>query len=126
MTIVISEPDQTTKQPIWWFCTNLECKPKIKPGLFEFESDYPKCPKCGAEGEPMVQKRTLVHYLQRNVKGPIKGLQHRFVLCCDETRTVLATTTNGEAATGVLEFVNCPGCLKAVGRELRQPEGDET
>jgi len=113
-----SFPDQTIKQPVVWFCLNDECQNPLQPGFFEFESDYPKCPKCTAEGEPIVHKRSLIHFLQPDVKGPIRGQRMRFKMACDPKRDELATLTNGEAASGAIEAVNCPGCLKALGHDL--------
>lgn len=121
MSEIVSLPDQTTKQPVVWFCLNPDCN-KVGPGFFEFKSDYPRCPKCGSEGEPTVQKRVLIHFLKNDPRGPIVGLQNRFSMACDPKRVDLATLTNGEAASGALEAVNCPGCLKAMGKKLRQPK----
>lgn len=121
MSETTSHPDQTTKQPVVWFCLNGQCQ-TTGPGFFEFESDYPICPKCGCQGEPTIQKRVLIHYLMPDPKGPIKGSMLRFKMACDPKRVDLATLTNGEAASGAIEAVNCPGCLKAVGREIRKPE----
>jgi len=120
MSEITSHPDQTTKQPVFWFCLNEDCN-TVGPGFFEFESDYPVCPKCGSEGEPTVQKRVLIHFLQFDPKGPIRGYMKRFRMSCDPKRVDLATLTNGEAATGEIQAVNCPGCLKALGLEVRQP-----
>lgn len=118
MSEIVSLPDQTTKQPVVWFCLNESCN-TVGPGFFEFESDYPVCTKCGAKGEPTVQKRVLIHYLKVDPKGPIVGMQHRFSMACDFKRVDLATLTNGEAASGEIKAVNCPGCLKAMGKEFR-------
>lgn len=102
--------DQTTRQPIVFVCPNPECA-ETRDGLFEFQSDYPECPKCGST-PPAVQKRALIHYMVPAKDGPItghKGLKYK--LCCDPTRWMLATLTNGESATGVPTVVNCPGCM---------------
>lgn len=119
MPELTSTPDQTTKQPVVWCCANPTCRPVI--GCFEFESDYPTCPKCGASGEPQVFKRTLIHLLLADERGPILGNGRRYRMACDEkrARAYLATLTNGEAAVNLdhAELANCPGCLSAVGKQ---------
>ena len=118
MPELTSEPDQTTKQPVVWCCANPTCRPVI--GCFDFESDYPVCPKCGASGEPQIFKRTLIHLLLADERGVIAGAAgKRYRMACDKTRSHLATLTNGEAAVGIdnIEMANCPGCLIAVGKQ---------
>lgn len=109
----LRETEQTTKQPVVFMCRNPECKEsKFDIQKFEFESDYPECPKCGSK-PPTVQKRALIHYLSRDPMGEVqgnKGLRYR--LGCDGHRVDLATERNGEAATDQAKLVNCPGCLK--------------
>ena len=123
MSEVVDHPDQTTKQPVVWFCLNPECG-SVGPGFFEFQSDYPICPKCKSEGAPTVQKRVLIHFLAPDPKGPIVGHAMRFKMACDPKRVDLATLTNGEAASGAIQAVNCPGCLKAVGKAIKElPHG---
>jgi len=103
---------QTTKQPVWMRCPNPECCEKGEP-YFDFQSDYPKCPKCSL-GPPAVEKRALMHLLVRDPKGPVVGqLGLRYALACDKKRDYLATWRNGEAATGSPKDVNCPGCKKS-------------
>lgn len=104
--------EQTTKQPIRFRCGNQECK--TGTGLrdyFEFVSDYPVCPKCKASW-PVVDKISLTHFLIPNQNGRITG-QHgiRYSICCDPRRYDIATTKNGEAASGDVNQVNCRGCL---------------
>lgn len=112
MTLVI-HPDQTTKQPVVWRCLSDECKTDAP--WFEFESDQPRCPKCGSDGAPTVQKRVLIHLAIRNSRGPILGFKgERYAFACDPPRELLATMTNGEAISGQLNVVNCPSCLMAI------------
>src|SRR5690606_39632828 len=68
----IAHPDQTTKQPVIWRCPNPECRESNLANYYEFESDYPECPKCKL-GPPSVRKRVLIHVLVRDPKGPIAG-----------------------------------------------------
>lgn len=111
----ILHPDQTTKQPVVWRCSNPECSEhKFLPIPFDFQSEYPICPKCKSEGLPNVTKRALTHLLLKNPKGKIEGQHGRYSMACDHKRDYLATHTNGEAATDQLAVVNCPGCLRAV------------
>lgn len=115
----IAHPDQTTKQPVIWRCPNPECRESNLANYYEFESDYPECPKCKL-GPPAVRKRVLIHILVRDPKGPIAGQYGlRYRLACDPKRWQLATPTNGEAATGDIAAANCPGCLAAVGNALK-------
>lgn len=142
----VKEKDQTTKQPVVWRCQNPVCLPTpeeiaeiinskaginepiktaggliYRPSLrsFDFESQYPTCPKCSYTGPPVVNKRSLIHVLLQDRNGPIvgeKGL--RWFIACDPKRRTLATTTNGEACTGNSSQANCPGCLKRIGNKL--------
>lgn len=108
---------QSIKYPVFWLCRNPECRPD-NARAFSFQSDYPECPKCGAE-PPLVQKRALVHLLLRNPKGPILGMKGlRWELACDVDRDWLATGDNGEAATGLSFHVNCQVCLKRIGNKV--------
>lgn len=112
-TCAPQHPDQTTTQPVVWQCPNPDCKDTPLDYYFEFESPYPECPKCGL-GPPAVQKRVLIHYLVRDSKGPIIGqMGMRYRMACMPRRMQLATGTNGEAATGDPNQVNCPGCLQS-------------
>ena len=110
---------QTTKQPVVWRCQNPDCLESNLDRFFEFESDECKCPKCGL-GHPAVIKRALIHFLVRDAKGPIQGdLGLRYHIGCSPTRAYIGTIENGEAGSGDLAAVNCPGCLKAVGDSLK-------
>ena len=107
----LTHVDQTTKQPVVFRCPNPACKELGK--FFDFISSYPECPKCGL-GPPGVQKRVLIHFLYPDPTGPVigyMGLSSR--MACDPPREVLATHTNGEAATDTPGEVNCPGCMKS-------------
>ncbi len=116
---LILHPDQTNKQPVVWMCQNADCTGPLRRS-FDFISDYPICPKCGADGDPTVQKRVLIHLLVRDPKGPIAGERgSRWRLACDGTREHLATHTNGEAATGDPTQINCPGCTAHLGRGIK-------
>lgn len=102
------------------YCYNPEC---IEPGVdrYEFKVEHDRfcCPKCGANKGPLVGLLVLTHWIARDPKGPIEGEGGlRYKLACDTKRAYLATFTNMEAATPVLEIVNCPGCLK-VAQEQR-------
>lgn len=118
----VIHPDQTTKQPVIWTCHNPDCAPKDRTD-FPFESDYPICPKCKADGYPIVQKVTLIHFLLPTVNGPIVGQYRRYCLPCDPTRDNTATATNGEAATDHPHLVNCPGCLREMQRAMAELGG---
>lgn len=107
----MQHPDQTTQQPVVWRCPNPDCLNSSLDSWFEFESEYPTCPKCGLQ-PPAIQKRVLIHLVVMDTKGPIVGqLGLRYRMACSPRRVVLATHTNGEAATNDLAQVNCPGCL---------------
>jgi hypothetical protein len=87
------------------------CKTR-KPGVYhEFESDRPRCPKCGA-GEPAVLELTDVHFLAADPTGPIEGKNGlRFRVACQPTRDALALhTTDTYAASGDPRAVTCPSC----------------
>lgn len=121
--IPLIENGQTTKQPVVFCCQNPDCKEnKFAIKLFEFESEYPECPKCGSTA-PTVYKRTLIHLLVKDRMGPIRGQYGRWKLACDAKREILATPDNGESATDQLPSVNCPGCLEAVTRGLMATPG---
>lgn len=110
---LFDHPDRTTKQPLTWFCINPQCADRGK--RHEWEGSKPVCPKCSSEGPPCVQLRTLIHLLLPEPKGLIPGQYGRYRIACDATRDYLATNTNNEQATGDVNIVNCPGCLKAAG-----------
>lgn len=107
---------QTDRQPVWWECFNPECLPDKRNHRkrFVFQSDYGECPKCKS-GQPTVSKRVLIHFLVANPKGEISG-EHgkRYSIACDLKRYHVATPANGEAGSGDIRAVNCPGCIKAV------------
>lgn len=102
---------------------NPDCKPALRL-YFEFEGDYPRCPKCTSTGYPVVQKRVLVHLIYPDPKGPIPGKFRRYKMACDHTREHLATPSNGEACTDNVGIVNCPGCLKDWGDRTARELGD--
>lgn len=102
--------EQTTKQPVWWMCANKSCRNGLG-GLFEFESDYQECPKCGNKEYPIVQKRALIHLLLEDRKGPIQGETCRYKIACSPQRETLATYKNGEAVSDNPKVINCPGCI---------------
>lgn len=121
MSGLIIHHDQTSKQPVVWQCFNPICS---LAGPFEFESDYPVCPKCGNDGAPGVQKRVLMHYLLPDREGKIQGQFSRYRMACDKTREHLATLTNGEAATGMWgDHINCRGCRAAIGNDVLKTNG---
>ncbi len=108
---------QTLKQPVVWRCRNPECKEISTARYYEFEGEYPECPKCKC-GPPTVSKRALIHLLIRDNKGPIVGeFGLRWKMACDHKRVTLATEDNGEAASGDSSAINCPTCLSKVGRK---------
>lgn len=113
---LVIHPDQSTKQPVTWCCLNPACQEKGK--RYDFERDQPLCPKCGADGYPIVQKRILIHFIVADPKGPIEGQFGRFRMACDPPRELLGTHTNGEAASGEIAACNCPGCLKVIGEAM--------
>lgn len=113
--------DRITTEPITWICWNPMC---IEDGRgvtgqgprkrFEFVSDYPECPKCGAS-LPYVTKKALIHLLIADTKGQIIGeFGNRMRLACNKEndRWWLATDRNQEAVTNNREVANCPTCLK--------------
>ena len=114
---------QTSKQPVVWQCLNPACSehPKrVKP--FEFQSEYSACPKCGSK-EPLVQKRALIHFLFGHPKGKITGQYGRkLIMACDHDRDYIATSKNGEAASGDFSVVNCPGCWDFIEKQFRGHE----
>lgn len=115
--MLVDFPNQTTKQPVRWQCQNDDCKLRNCYGVlvnFTFEADEPICPKCTARGYPTVQKVILVHLLVRDRLGPIQGATSRYSLACDPKRDYITHPTNGEAATGEIPPVNCPGCMKVI------------
>ena len=108
--------DRTTKQPAVGICFNPVCKERSEDQWFEFAVNNDKfcCPKCKSDRPPFVTLKTLTHYLRQCPDGPIQGSGGlRYEIACDPKRAYLATPTNNEAATGVLEIVNCPGCLES-------------
>lgn len=110
-------PNRTARQPIRWRCMNPECHQDGH--WFEFDRDVPKCPKCGLEGVPFVQMRTLVHFLMRdNASGPVFGQSGRFFVPCDPTRKSITDGANNEAGTGDPRSVTCPGCRKWLAENM--------
>lgn len=112
----ISVPfDRTNRQPIRGYCLNPECREKSDDDRFEFDVPHDRfaCPKCGSDSPISVGILALVHFLVRDPNGPIAGVQSRYRFACDPKRSLLATPTNQEAASGDLRAVNCPGCLQA-------------
>jgi hypothetical protein len=116
-------PQQTTRQPVIWLCKNPACKGS-RERYFEFQSDYPTCPKCGLEF-PAVEKKSLIHWLITDPRGHFPGEGGiRYRIACHKDRDWLATVNdkvkgtvaNGEAATGDIRSVNCPGCLALSNR----------
>lgn len=105
--------DRTDKQPVRAYCLNPQCLERSEDGRFEFEAeaDPVACPKCGADGPPLLGLLVLIHLLVADPHGPIAGSGMRYRLACDERRAYLATATNLEAATGVPSVANCPACL---------------
>lgn len=124
----IRHPDQTSKQPIVWLCPNPDCRPtgpcpSGEVNFYNFESEYPRCPKCGS-GPPSVQKKVLIHFLMPDRNGNIEGINGlHYFLACDRKRKEVATFTNGEAGTGSIQSVNCPGCRKVIKRKRLQTHG---
>ena len=106
-------PDRTTKQPITWRCRNPECA--VDGRQFEFQSDYDECPKCKSR-PPVTSMISLCHMLLPDPRGRIRGQHGRYRLACARKRDYLATTTNHESASNLIEVVNCPGCLAEVDR----------
>lgn len=109
--------DRTVKQPLHFRCYNPECM-KEAGGHFEWEGDQVvPCPRCASSRVVML---SLCHFMLPDSEGPIEsgatGMRYR--KACDATKRgeVLATHTNNESASGDLNQVNCPGCLKVVER----------
>lgn len=119
--------DRTTRAMARGYCLNPACLNASADDRFEFnvEDDLFACPKCGNNSPPGVGLLVLVHFLVPHERGPIMGATQRFALACDNARAYLATTTNLEAASGLLSAVNCPECLKAVdaAKQLLKPKG---
>lgn len=124
---ILIPTDRTTKQPARGYCLNRECLEDAALGRFEFvvEHDRFACPKCGNDRPPGVGLLVLTHLLIPDSRGPIigdMGLAYR--LGCDQNRAYLATVSNLEAATGDVEYANCPGCLQeAEKRKISRPQG---
>ena len=112
-------PDRTQSQPMVWQCSNVGCSEVKGVFGFDFISDQPKCPKCGAgqTDSPGVVLRSLIHLLVPDKNGPISGQYSRWRMLCSPKRDTLATPTNYEAATDNIFAVNCEGCLK-MGHDL--------
>lgn len=114
---------QTTKQPVFWFCSNPDCRanPLEKPSeMFKFERDEPKCPKC-TSGPPVVHKMALIHLVVPDQNGQIFGDQkRRFILACDPKRDYIATRRNGEAGSGDPNCITCPGCIALVKKHIEK------
>lgn len=126
MAGIIIPGDRTKKQPVRAYCMNPECRETSTDERFEFdvENDKFACPKCGNDHPSSVGVLALVHFLVKDPKGPIRGGEGRYRLACDAARVVLATNTNREAASGMFEAVNCPGCLKvAIDEGLAPMQG---
>lgn len=117
--------DRTRKQPAKAFCKNDECR--VNGGEFHFEADHDEpvsCPKCSAKTGPIVGVLTLVHLLIKDDTGPLQGSGGlRYSIECDPERKYIATETNNEAASSVLEAVNCPMCIaESKVRQQSTPE----
>lgn len=120
----VSHHDRTQKIPMVWVCRQRSC---AEGGLneFQFISDEPVCPKCGAGEKEGVFLRTLIHLLIPDAKGRVVSMTGRYRLGCDSTRDYLATPSNREAASGDVGAVNCPECLKEAFRlKVRSPFGE--
>ncbi len=126
--------DRTNMQPIIAQCNNPQCSENGQSFKFVHEhGNEISCPKCHASQSPMISMLVLIHFLVRDDKGLVIGDGGlRYKLACDQKRAYLATYTNQEAATGLLECANCPQCLenarqlgiKINGFELlMQPQG---
>ncbi len=133
--------DRTEKQPVIAICRNPECREDGKQFEFFVTDDHFCCPKCGANREPMLALKVLIHLLVPHPQGPIQGQGgKKFVIACDDRRAYLATVTNKEAATGSPLLANCPTCIERAkqigvikkrifvvpGREEEQPTEPET
>lgn len=120
MTGILIPSDRTTKQVPRGYCLNPECRERSEDSRYEFEAkhDHFACPKC-CNTDPMgVGLLVLTHLLVRDQAGPIRGSGgSRWKFACDSKRAILATETNLEAATGVPEVANCPGCLAALAAD---------
>jgi hypothetical protein len=107
--------DRTKRQPVRGYCFNPECLVDSDDSRFEFDVEHDRfcCPKCGNDRAPGVGLLVLTHLLVRDPKGPIHGdMGQSYRLACHKDRAYLATVSNLEAATGDVEFCNCPGCLE--------------
>lgn len=128
MTGIVIPGDRTTKQPITGYCFNPQCRETSDASRYEFvvEHDRFACPKCGATNPSCVGLLVLTHLLVADVTGPVIGSSgSRWRFACDGKRSILATDTNLEAATGMPEVANCPGCLAALAendKHFRSPE----
>lgn len=110
--------DRTEKQPVVAICRNPECSVDGRHHEFFVINDHFACPKCGADREPLVTLKVLIHLLVSHPQGPIIGQGgKRWCIACDSERAYLATVTNKEAATDQHTIANCPTCL-ARAKEL--------
>ena len=107
-------PTRTGRQPLRWRCKNPACIEDDKK--FEFDGDYPTCPKCGASGFPYVVLLTLVHMLVPDPNGKISGQHGRLRMLCDDSRGFVTDGKNNEAGTGVVGATTCPGCRAEIKR----------
>ncbi len=126
MSIIVPS-DRTTKQPARGYCLNAACRGTSERFEFETEHSPVVCPKCKADKTPMVGLLVLIHFLYPNPDGELIGDGGlRYSLACDDMRSILATATNQEAASGEFSVVNCPGCMKnAVEKKLAKVSGWE-
>lgn len=108
--------DRTVKQRIRWRCLSPTCYEIGKRSYYEFNGDYPRCPRCSAIGDPYVQMLSLTHFMLQDSRGPIfsQGIRYRIACDSEKKREHMATFTNNEAATGDIAVTNCPGCLEAI------------
>ena len=119
--------DRTKRQPARGYCFNPECLVDSDDKLFAFDVEHDRfcCPKCGNDRAPGVGLLVLTHLMIRDPKGPIHGdMGQSYRLACHKDRAYLATVSNLEAATGDVEFCNCPGCLEVAEKlKITMPQG---
>lgn len=122
MSGVLLPTERTTKQQPMGFCWNPDCAGDNDRFVFPIKHDGFCCPKCGADSAPLVGVLSLMHQLVADPQGPIVGAYgRRYRMACAKKRDYLALPDNSEGATGDMQFVNCPDCLKQID-QLRVKE----
>ena len=81
----------------------------VMPQGFVFESDVPRCPRCGALGAPAVHELCDVHFLVMG-HGPLMGHHGAHHVACEPERPYLAQHLVHYAASDDPHAVTCPRC----------------